>query len=250
MKIKKITRVITICVSLVVLIFGCFVIYKCIENKKINDFEPEPHREYVSNLTEEQHLQNLIKITEEIFAEEIANEEIVNYKVELVYAFYDNDPEYFLVELEFANEFYGNMDVCHNCDASMQKSQYVSKYRHLIGYHNNDKYYYGLDEYEGSGRVAFQPGQSPYTYLGFINEKKYYGNNVFGVEKNGEVLCVYSSTTSSTPVGNGCAHAENFTQYVPTEEQQYEYMSKNYKNDPYIYNKEYMSGKFREDIKR
>lgn len=248
---RKLTVFITSCVTLIVLIFSCVFIPKCIENIKKNDYEPEWHEEYVSNLTEEQHLQNLVKITEEIFAEEIEEGEIVNYKVELVYAFYDNDPEYFLIELEFAEEFIGSTDGCYQCEVTKRKHHYVSKYRHLIGYHNNDKYRYGVGNYCSGNRWAFRPGQSPYTYLGYANEKKYYGAEMFGVEKDGKILCVYSSSSSNEmPVGEGCEHNELFSQYEPSREQQYQYMKDNNKWTPSNYSKDKMSGKFREEYYR
>ena len=63
------------------------------------------HPKFKTKYTEEEHVQRITARTEEIFAEEIESGEILNYEVEIVYAFYDNDPEYFLVELEYAEEW-------------------------------------------------------------------------------------------------------------------------------------------------
>ena len=62
------------------------------------------HPDFVTAYTQEEHIQRISERTQTRFSKEIESGEIVNYTVEIVYAFYDNDPEYFLVNLEYAEE--------------------------------------------------------------------------------------------------------------------------------------------------
>ena len=57
------------------------------------------HPTYQSNLTVAEHKAEITKRTEEIFKKEIEDGDIVKYKVDILYSFYDDDPEYFLYSL-------------------------------------------------------------------------------------------------------------------------------------------------------
>ena len=139
------------------------------------------HPKFETNYTVEEHIERIKAETEEVFSNEIENGVLVNYTVDIVHAFYDDDPEYFLVELEYAYEWRGKTD-----NGEPYGLKYTTKYRNLIGYISNDSYRVG-----GPIPGIFKDGRSAYTLSGYKTAKKYYGALVFGVEKDGEILQIY-----------------------------------------------------------
>ena len=141
------------------------------------------------------HVARITKRTEEVFAEEIASGEIVKYNVDIVYAF-DEDPEYFLVELEYAEEWE------NDCDGQI----YTTKYRHTIGYIKDDEYYLGAVAMYGTGKrydeksltqQAFMDGQSAYTLYAHHGERKYCGTTASeccqAVKRDGKMIMIVSA---------------------------------------------------------
>ena len=147
------------------------------------------HPDFVTQYTQEEHIQRISERTQTRFSKEIESGEIVNYTVEIVYAFYDNDPEYFLVNLEYAEEFekysYGG------------ELEYKTKYKHFLGFIENDEYYTGLYCYGGeNGDAMFIGGRNPYEVTGYGDAKKYYGANRFAVETENGLLKIFKINSS------------------------------------------------------
>ena len=148
------------------------------------------HPTYVYTYSEEYHRQKISERTQEIFEEELSSGKIVNFEIETVYSFYDNDPEYFLITFKYADEF----DVIIKDEIT----GYKTKYKYLIGYHHGKgEYYTGLSCFMGEAKNALRYGISPWDYLGYENSKKYYGCSDFGVEEDGGIYKIYSLSFDS-----------------------------------------------------
>lgn len=193
------------------------------------------HPDFSTEYTIEEHVQRIKDRTEEIFQVDMQSGEIVDYSVEIVYAFYDEDPEYFLVEIEYANEWRGvyHTNYPRYDDDTPTEIEYTTRYKHLIGFIENDTYKTGLNGYFGQDKAAFKDGKSCYNLLGFSNNKKYYGASIFAVESNGEILRIYSSMAQG-PVGLLWSE-ESFERKAISEKKQKQYMTDNRKNNKYAY---------------
>lgn len=193
------------------------------------------HPDFSTEYTTEEHVQRIEKLTEEIFQGDIQSGAIVDYSVEIVYAFYDEDPEYFLVEIEYAKEWNGTYHTNYPRydDDTPTEIEYTTRYKHLIGFIENDMYKTGLHGYFGKDEAAFKDGISCYKFLGYSNNKKYYGASIFAVESNGEILRIYSSMMQG-PVGL-LAGEESFEKRIISEKEEKQYMTDNRKNNEYIY---------------
>ncbi len=162
-----------------------------------------PHPDFATVYTEEEHVQRITERTEEIYAEEIASGQLVKYNVEILHAFEDDDPEYFLVELEYADECisgkYKNPKTGENEPPYIY---YNTKYTHTIGFIISDEYYLG-----GGGL-----GRSGYAVCPYPNNKKYCGSgtDVQGVEVNGQIILTATATCIDYP---NTGVYENHTHY-------------------------------------
>ncbi len=166
---------------------------------KRTDFIDHSISAYESAYTEQEHLERIGARTEEVFAEEIEKGEIVDYKVETVYTFVENKPQYFLVEIEYATEWNGKYENRRYSEQTKGEEEkyiaYTTKYKHLIGFIEKDIYRVGLMGYdltdgETSVKDCFLDGRSGYTLYNQPYEKKYYGCGLQGVLVNGEVVTV------------------------------------------------------------
>ncbi len=197
MKGKKITTIVS-SFLLSLLLTGCS---GCQQRDGDYDYV---HPDFITEYTIEEHIERITTRTEEIFEEEIKNGDIVDYTVEIVYAFYDNDPEYFLVELEYAKEWGGKYDN-PNDSPNVENDEYITyqtKYKHFIGYIVNDRYWYGLRDYWGSDiKTSFKDGRSVYAFNGYEKERKYYGMCKQAVEVQGEMLFLYDWYKCDSPYG-------------------------------------------------
>lgn len=131
--------------------------------------------EFVTAYTEEEHIVRIAELTEEIFAEEIQNGDVLDYHVEILYAF-DGDPEFFLVELEYVGKEYQGYYCMDSC---VEKEK---RYRHYVGAICDDTYVTLLGWHTRSG----------YTVKALEDDKKYY-SGFYGyqcVERNGEMLII------------------------------------------------------------
>ena len=168
-------------------------------SKKIGGYT---HPVFQTEYTQEEHIQRINQQTEAIFAEEINSGKLLKYNVEILYAYYDNDPEYFLVELEYVDECIEV--ICENPDylsgTENQEPKYIyhtTKYQHFIGFIEDDVYKTGIPYYDSGSRNpkdCFMPGRSAYALYtdgkGVQYGKKYYGGRVQGIERNGEIIIV------------------------------------------------------------
>ena len=151
-------------------------------------YTPSNHKQFSTQYTEQEHIDRISEETEKIIKSGWYKEtktKVVDYKVEIVYSFYDNDPEYFLVTLELDREA-----------SDPNANQYfiynrTTKYRHILGFIIGDEYRY---------TKWFDYGKSIYDVLGYSNSKKYYGNNAFGVEiENDEILLLKDGVECKFP---------------------------------------------------
>lgn len=172
----KAKRLITACLSFSLLLSGCGRF-----NHKIKDVRYQP--EFKTDYTIEEHIERISKRTKKRFATQLKKGELVSYSVDILYAFYDEDPEYFLIELEFDREWEG--EYTHPFSATT-KYTYKTRYVHTIGFIYNDKYYLCLDYYGD-----FRDGKSSYHYYGYTENKKYYGGGVQAVEKDGQIVRLF-----------------------------------------------------------
>lgn len=193
------------------------------------------HPNFSTEYTIDEHVQRIKDRTEGIFQDEIQSGAIVDYSVEIVYAFYDEDPEYFLVEIEYANEWDGvyHTNYPRYDDDTPMDVEYTTRYKHLIGFIENDTYKTGLHGYFGKDKAAFKDGKSCYDLLGYAGNKKYYGASMFAVESNGGIVRIYSSI-SQGPVGL-LWNEESFEKKTVSKDKQKQYMTDNWKKHEFIY---------------
>ena len=191
------------------------------------------HPDFETKYTEEEHVQRISARTEEKFAEELKNGTLVSYDVEIVYAFYDNDPEYFLVNLEYAKEQEGSYQTKDKPSLDPEKGEYIfffTKYKHIIGFINKDIYYCSLTFYYND----FHYGQNCYELCGYKNAKKYYGGGHHGVKTDEGVLLIYDNSNSNNrgsvefPLYQYGSDT-SLKQYILSEEEQKYLMKANYK---------------------
>ena len=141
------------------------------------------HPEYTCPYTEEENLKNIEKRTEEIFAKDMRLGIIVDYQVDILYAF-DGDPEYFLIEIEYS-EWYAE-----NAGRSFER------YAHCIGYINHTEYFVDLYFYEidqvpiKDMKEVFRDGKSGYALYASPEEKRYYYEGLHCVERDGEIVVI------------------------------------------------------------
>ena len=184
------------------------------------------HPDFVTAYTEEEHIQRITERTQIRFSEKIESGAIVNYTVEIVYAFYDNDPEYFLVNLEYKYPW-------HKLDPA-GKPYEQTKYQHFLGYIENDEYYTGVYNYEGEKSDSmFIDGRSAYEVAGCGGAKKYYGNRVFAVETKDGLLQIFEM--SNTGCVEFCDIETQWVQRIIPESEYEDLMKNNYKFTSHIY---------------
>ena len=198
------------------------------------------HPDYVAVYTPEENKQRIEMRTAEKFSNEIASGEIVSYKVEILHAFYDDDPEYFMVELEYAEEFeseYENI-IPTGSGNTKETITYKTKWKYIIGYIQGRSYQIGLPRYPN-----YANGRNPYDYLGYLNSKKYYGGGQFAVEKEEGKLAIYFGSGSSVPPIDSIIDVENhkwrFEQYYIDTKREKQLMESNFIVGSSIYMEDY-----------
>ena len=155
------------------------------------------HPVFKTKYTVEEHIQRITARTEERFQKDIENGFIVDIFVDIVYAFYDDDPEYFLVEIEYKekipyDKITGNINRPPfpyelGFDENGACWTYPDKITHFIGFIQDDRYRTGLIY-----GADFQLFSSPYTICGYRDAKKYYGAYKLGVAKEEGVFLFWS----------------------------------------------------------
>lgn len=204
------------------IVFFSILFCGCKEDKRNVAVIGYTHPDFETKYTEEEHIQRILDLTNKKFADAIDTRKIVSYDVEIVYAFYDNDPEYFLVNLEYAEEWSGFYN-----DYGYEL-EYTTKYKHIIGFILRDEYYISLPSYH----TEFKDGRNCYEVCGYKDAKKYFGFGRHGVKTDEGILQIFDA---SNCVGSAefylpkYYYERAFKQFLVTEEQQEKYMKTNYK---------------------
>lgn len=176
---------------------------------------------YSSQYTDEEHLERITQRTKEYLQYAIDEGSIVNYKVELIYAFYTRKPGLFMVEWEFAGEIeasYNNPYYDSNDSTSLKEISYKSKYAHMIGMISCDEYWFmrGKGGRQG-GYSGFIVGRNPYDALGYGDYKKYYGDLQHAVEIDGKLFRIYGGGIEGNPPLEYETSEKALAQYFLTE---------------------------------
>ena len=146
------------------------------------------HPDFVTEYTIEEHIERIKARTREKYKTELESGVLVDFEVYILHAFYDDDPEYFLVEFEyrdFITEEYQNYDFDETKEESEDNQRYVTlstKHMHTMGYILNDKYYNGLVN------ISTRFGKSSYTLYGHENSKKYFGSRIEAVKIGNDIV--------------------------------------------------------------
>ena len=166
--------------------------------------DPYEFPEFSTQYTEEEHIQRLSARTEEHLSEYIEEKRLLHYEVELVYSFHHNDPEYFLIEIEYLSAKYWGVD--DNGYAIWEEER---RYAHTIGYIKNDEYYLGLNNYKRNKSAddwcnleGFILDKSLWQIFGYDEAKKYYGSGVQAVQTDKGILTLCKGGFSSEDIDN------------------------------------------------
>ncbi len=200
-------RIIAFLLCFLSMFFSVVIINECNERNRPLGYGEYKHPKFKTKYTVEEHIQRITARTEERFQKDIENGFIVDIFVDIVYAFYDDDPEYFLVEIEYKeklsideerrlakykDKFPYRLEQITDENGEnggeyvMGRYVFPERFIHVIGYIEDDCYKMGLQAL-GFG-AGFFCGQSPYTGYGYKNEKKYYGGGVCGVKQGADIL--------------------------------------------------------------
>lgn len=135
--------------------------------------------------TPEEHIARIRDLTDKRFQYHLENMLIENIYVDIIYSLYTEKPLYFLVEIEYKEAIvYGTY-----CQDN-KNIDYSTKYKHVIGYIENNNYYLGLQDIG----VDFIKCRSPYTYYEHFVNKKYYGDGVYAVKYNDSINAIFTIT--------------------------------------------------------
>ena len=162
------------------MVIGLIVFTVCYFVKKANgDYIPYKHPDFKTQYTKEEHFERIWDLTVERFKKDFEQNKIKGLFVDIVYAFYDDDPEYFLVEIEYYEEraYWASFT-----DATGSNIKITTKFIHTIGYIKNDNYY------SSSLYRSFIIGKSAYTTYGARDCKKYYGRGVQAALIDGKLI--------------------------------------------------------------
>lgn len=148
---------------------------------------------FTSEYTANEHWNRIMDRTKERFSRELANGEIINYTVEIVYSIYSHTPTYFMVELEYAEEFETEYD--NYVDSTLSgKIRGQTKWKHIIGIIGVEEYWIDQVAYP-----TFVCGRNPYKVFGYENYKKYYCYFQHAVEIDGKLLRIYGGGSNDIP---------------------------------------------------
>ena len=187
---------------LIVVLF-CLMSFSSCNNSSPRLGSNYEHPTFKTKYTEEEHIERIRERVEEHYALRIERGDIRRIDVYILHAYYDHDPEYFLIEFDGygVGGFYDGWNSHYN--------EYLEK-GHLIGIIINDEYNIGLWPYpnkliNSNGTIESNPsdgalelipraGESPYKRLGLLDKKKYYGGSVYGfLNEEGKIQSVEKS---------------------------------------------------------
>lgn len=171
-------------VIILAMIFFCLTLVSC-------GGQPTVITDYKTQYSEEEHIQRISEQVEERFYNDLQSGEIVNYQVELIHSFISDDPRFFMLQFEYAEEFereYKNPAYHYSSASDLPKTiTRRMKHRYIIGYIQDEEYRVGL-----AGFCAIlQDGKNPYEVFGHNNAKKYFGRGVYAVEIEGKRLRIF-----------------------------------------------------------
>lgn len=151
--------------------------------------------EFVTEYSEEEHLERVKAIVDK----KTPNRTVLDIKTEILYAYYRGTPEYVLITVELSEEISGEI-----YGPSGGKYPYDTKYLYAVVRIYEDEYYDthikrgtstmddGQLPYWLSEESSFVLGANPYQVCGYGEEnKKYYMNECFAIERNGKIMKFY-----------------------------------------------------------
>lgn len=171
------------------------IITACDTEEEMGGWEKEyteyVHPDFVTNYTEEEHIERLSLIASKTLG-------LKKFKISIVYAFYDFDPEYFLIEFEREEYKYdvyiSQMTSYNNRHTDIENLRNVTIKEtatngYILGSIEDDKYYYNLfvnlgwyGGEPGFGYIQkYSDGLSPYKAYGYEDNVKYYGGQIAAV---------------------------------------------------------------------
>lgn len=165
------------------------------EEQRVAEILDELDFEFETAYTEEEHIQRIRQRTEERFADDIEKDKIKEIHVEIIYSYYTEDPEWFLVEVEYKEPF-ENKIFDRNRRFSPNRwyligTPYQTTFKHIIGRIVDDKY---LEDENNSGVfIGFMDGPSVWRARGFMENKKFYNISVvagYGIKDGSEVKSI------------------------------------------------------------
>ena len=217
---------------LATLLTGIIVSLAILSLTGCNRFNSLKVLDYNEVYTPEENKRRIEERTEKIFASEIASGKIVEYTVEILYEFYSNTPRYFMVEVEYAEEFeaeyWGTCPQTESSSVDYKMISYQTKWKYCIGYIQGKEYYVGLLLYQN-----FVKGRNPYDVFGYGGYKKYYGAGQHAVEVNGQKLRIYAGGYHTNAPPPELVRDSSFTeQFFITKEQEKAFMENNQKQFP------------------
>ena len=202
-----------LCIVLVI-IFSCFFTSCKPEKERPTPPTGIPYTPpFSTKYTEEEHIKNIEDKTRHIYKQEFAEGKIVDMSVDIVYSIDLGNPEYFVIEIRFLDEFSADNTIYHLDD------KYVTTCldKHLIGYIENDKYYMQPFYACSDPKQAFAVGKSPYSLFCEPNDKKYFGiiqgESVYAV-KRGDDLIRIASNACLKHSGAFDIHREEYKEYT------------------------------------
>lgn len=147
---------------------------------------------FISRYSEKEHRERVESVLierERLFlGQEYSENEVIAYDIQTVYSYWSEEPEYMVITLEHQ----------YPLQVEIDNKIYETKFRHTILRIDRDRYFfarnynlfYSKNINFGSYVLSygFRWGVSPYEAYGHLNDKKYYGEGNFSIEKNGSVV--------------------------------------------------------------
>lgn len=188
-----------LCILLTIILSCFFTACQREEKKSRSPYYIPP---FSTQYTEEEHIKKIEEKTHQIFKQQVLEGEIVNVFVDIVYSLKYDLPEFFVVELEYAKEIHYPRNACSSAfEMPVEKQDFWTKYKHLMGYIQEEKYYSEYVKEDTDFHTIqreFLPGRSPYSYKGYFDCKKYYGCGLYAVEHNGEMVLLADRSICDT----------------------------------------------------
>ncbi|MBR6737006.1 MAG: hypothetical protein IKL82_01410 [Clostridia bacterium] len=147
-------------ISFVITLIMLFTLASC---EKVN--YGYTHPTYTSEYTSQQHIERIKNVYLNKSEAKNGTWIINDINVEIINSFYDNDPEYFIVEMDIR---IGKIIEGY--------FKYRDAYLVIFGFIWNDEYYYG-----------YTLKSNPYKVCGYEDNKKFVSNYTFGIEEDGKV---------------------------------------------------------------